>query len=306
MQDNRGDYLSRYLPQVLVRAIYGLWKNKTSAYYAWLHAKSCYYMLIMYMTRVWGMTAQLGVLYSDVARSFNQWERALDPNFVIYNHSFRQQIGHLPRPKFIPHNLSWFLLFCYRSSKNRLNYPYRHNISVYSSFLVCHSPSPINCSLSAFLFSLFSVLYFLFPFSFFLFSFSFFLFPFPFSRSLFPAPHSSLPVPSPLFPVLRSLLPVLYSLFPILYFLFSVPCSPLPVPCSLLPFTCSPFSTSLPFLYSIVYSWTLVVLSSSHARNSHALARENGACFIFIRRLLFMNYLFYLFIYDLLFMRVNL
>ena len=52
------------------------------------------------------------------------------------------------------------------------------------------------------------------------------------------------------------------------------------------------------------HSWTLVVLSSSHARNSHALARENGACFIFIRRLLFMNYLFYLFIYDLPFMRV--
>ena len=169
MQDNRGDHLSRDLPQVLVRAIYGLWKNKTSAYYAWLHMKSCYYMLIMYMKRVWGMTAQLGVLYSDMARSFNQWERALDPNFVIFNHSFRQQIGHLPRPKFIPHNLGRFLLFCYRSSKNRLNYPYRHNFSLYSSFLVCHSPSPINCSLSAFLFSLFSVLFFLFPFSFFLF-----------------------------------------------------------------------------------------------------------------------------------------
>ena len=53
-------------------------------------------------------------------------------------------------------------------------------------------------------------------------------------------------------------------------------------------------------------SYTLVVLSSSHARNSNALVRENGACFIFIRQLLFMNYLFYLFIYDLLFMTVNL
>ena len=221
MQDNRGDYLSRYLPQVLVRAIYGLWKNKTSAYYAWLHAKSCYYMLIMYMTRVWGMTAQLGVLYSDVARSFNQWERALDPNFVIYNHSFRQQIGHLPRPEFIPHNLSWFLLFCYRSSKNRLNYPYRHNISVYSSFLVCHSPSPINCSLSAFLFSLFSVLYFLFPFFFFLFPFSFFLFPFP--------------VPCSPLPTLHSPFPVLCSLFSAPCSLFSIPCSPFFIFCSLFP-----------------------------------------------------------------------
>ena len=221
MQDNRGDYLSRYLPQVLVRAIYGLWKNKTSAYYAWLHAKSCYYMLIMYMTRVWGMTAQLGVLYSDVARSFNQWERALDPNFVIYNHSFRQQIGHVPRPEFIPHNLSWFLLFCYRSSKNRLNYPYRHNISVYSSFLVCHSPSPINCSLSAFLFSLFSVLYFLFPFFFFLFPFSFFLFPFP--------------VPCSPLPTLHSPFPVLCSLFSAPCSLFSIPCSPFFIFCSLFP-----------------------------------------------------------------------
>ena len=70
------------------------------------------------------MTAQLRVLYSDKARSFNQWQRALDPNFVIFDHSFRQQIGRLPRPKFIPHNLSWFLLFCYRSPKNGLNYPF--------------------------------------------------------------------------------------------------------------------------------------------------------------------------------------
>ena len=41
MQGNRGDHLSRDLPQVLVRAIYGLWE-----------IKSCYYMLIMYMKRV--------------------------------------------------------------------------------------------------------------------------------------------------------------------------------------------------------------------------------------------------------------
>ena len=34
MQDNRGDHLSRDLPEVLVHAIYGLWKNKTNAYYA--------------------------------------------------------------------------------------------------------------------------------------------------------------------------------------------------------------------------------------------------------------------------------
>ena len=237
MQDNRGDYLSRYLPQVLVRAIYGLWKNKTSAYYAWLHAKSCYYMLIMYMTRVWGMTAQLGVLYSDVARSFNQWERALDPNFVIYNHSFRQQIGHLPRPEFIPHNLSWFLLFCYRSSKNRLNYPYRHNISGFSSFLVCHSPSPINCSLSAFLFSLFSVLYFLFPFSFFLFSFFFFLFPFSFSLFPFPVPRSPLFTPRSQSSVPCSPLPAPCSLFPVPHSLFSVLCSLFSAPCSLLSVT---------------------------------------------------------------------
>ena len=197
----------------------------------------------MYMKRVWGMTAQLRVLYSDKARSFNQWQRALDPNFVIFDHSFRQQIGHLPRPKFIPHNLSWFLLFCYRSPKNRLNYPYRHNFSLCSSFLVCHSPSPINCSLSPFLFSLFSVLYLLSLFPFFL--FSFFLFPFPISCP----PLSTLHSP---FPVLRSLFPVLYSLLPVLYFLFSGLCSLFPVPCSLFSAPCSLLSVTF-YLFPVLY-----------------------------------------------------
>ena len=208
-----------------------------------------------------GITAQLRVLYSDEARSFNQWQRALDPNFVIIDHSSRQEIGHLPRPKFIPHNLGRFLLFCYRSPKNRLNYRHRLNFSLYSSFLVLHSHSPINCSLSPFLCSLFSVLYSLLP-------FSFFLFPFPVSHSPFSAPRSLFSAPCillfvfcflfpticSLFPSPRSLLllPVFYSLFPVLCFLFSVPCSLFPVlrslfpvPCFLLPFPCSPFSNNV-------------------------------------------------------------
>ena len=227
-----------------------------------------------------GITAQLRVLYSDEARSLNRWQRALDLNFVIIDHSSRQQIGHLPRPKFIPQNLGRFLLFCYRSPKNLLNYRHRLNFSLYSSFLVLHSHSPINCSLSPFLCSLFSVLYSLLPFSFSLFPFSFFLFPFsfflfPFSLFPFPIPHSPFPAPRSLFsvpcilvfvlcslfptlcslfPSRRSLLllPVLYSLFPVLCFLFFVLCSLFPVlhslfpvPCFLLPFPCSPFSNNV-------------------------------------------------------------
>ena len=195
-----------------------------------------------------GITAQLRVLYSDEARSLNQWQRALDPNFVIIDHSSRQQIGHLPRPKFIPHNLGRFLLFCYRSPKNLLNYRHRLNFSLYSSFLVLHSHSPINCSLSPFLCSLFSVLYSLLPFSFSLFPFPFSLFPFPFF--LFPFPFSLfpffplLPVPfspfstSPpcsLFLVPRSLFSVLCSLFPVPFSSLSVPCSLLSVTFSLFP-----------------------------------------------------------------------
>ena len=190
-----------------------------------------------------GITAQLRVLYSDEARSFNQWQRALDPNFVIIDHSSRQKIGHLPRPKFILHNLGRFLLFCYRSPKNRLNYRHRLNFSLYSSFLVLHSHSPINCSLSPFLCSLFSVLYSLLPFS--------------FSLFLFPIPRSPLPVPCFLLPVFCSLFSVSFSLpsapcslLPVLYFssLFSIPCSPFfvffspfPVPCSLFSALCSLF-----------------------------------------------------------------
>ena len=210
-----------------------------------------------------GITAQLRVLYSDEARSFNQWQRALDPNFVIIDHSSRQKIGHLPRPKFILHNLGRFLLFCYRSPKNRLNYRHRLNFSLYSSFLVLHSHSPINCSLSPFLCSLFSVLYSLLPFSFFLylFPFSFSCSPFSVLRSpfpvfcslysalcfLFPFPYHLLPVPfspfstSPpcfLFPAPRSLFSFLRSLFPVLRSLF-------PVPRFLLPFPCSPFSNNV-------------------------------------------------------------
>ena len=229
-----------------------------------------------------GITAQLRVLYSDEARSLNQWQRALDPNFVIIDHSSRQQIGHLPRPKFIPHNLGRFLLFCYRSPKNLLNYRHRLNFSLYSSFFVLHSHSSINCSLSPFLCSLFSVLYSLLPFSFSLFPFPFslslFPFPFflfPFSFFPFPVPHSPFPAPRSLFsvpcillfvlcslfPTLYSLfsssrslllLPVLYSLFPFLCFLFFVPCSLFPVlhslfpvPCFLLHFPCSPFSNNV-------------------------------------------------------------
>ena len=188
-----------------------------------------------------GITAQLRVLYSDEARSLNQWQRALDPNFVIIDHSSRQQIGHLPRPKFIPHNLGRFLLFCYRSPKNRLNYRHRLNFSLYSSFLVLHSHSPINCSLSPFLCSLFSVLYSLLPFSFSLFPF----FLFPFSRSPFPVPYFLFPVFCSLFSVPCSLPSTPCSLLPVLYFpsLFSIPCSPFFVFCSLFPVPCSLFFT---------------------------------------------------------------
>ena len=204
-----------------------------------------------------GITAQLRVLYSDEARSLNRWQRALDLNFVIIDHSSRQQIGHLPRPKFIPQNLGRFLLFCYRSPKNLLNYRHRLNFSLYSSFLVLHSHSPINCSLSPFLCSLFSVLYSLLPFSFSLFPFSFFLFPFsfflfPFSLFPFPIPRSPLPVPYFLFPVFWSLVSVPCSLpsapcslLAVLYFSsrFSIPCSPFFVFCSLFFVPCSLFST---------------------------------------------------------------
>ena len=229
-------------------------------------------------------------MYSDKARSFNQWQRALDPNFVIIDHSSRQQIGHLPRPKFIPHNLGRFLLFCYRSPKNRLNYRHRLNFSLYSSFLVLHSHSPINCSLSPFLCSLFSVLYSLLSFS-----FSLFLFPFPVSRSPFPVSRSSFPVfcslysalcslfpfpypllpvpfssfsnspPCSLFPVPRSLFSVFCSLFPVPCSLFPILCSLFLVPCFLLPFPCSSFSNSLPrSLFSVPPSRsTFSVLYSS-------------------------------------------
>ena len=189
-----------------------------------------------------GTTAQLRVLYSDEARSFNQWQRALDPNFVIIDHSSRQKIGHLPRPKFILHNLGRFLLFCYRSPKNRLNY--RH----YSSFLVLHSHSPINCSLSPFLCSLFSVLYSLLPFS--------------FSLFLFPIPRSPLPVPCFLLPVFCSLFSVSFSLpsapcslLPVLYFssLFYIPCSPFFVFFSPFPVPCSPLSVPCSLL-SVIFS----------------------------------------------------
>ena len=183
-----------------------------------------------------GITAQLRVLYSDEARSFNQWQRALDPNFVIIDHSSRQEIGHLPRPKFIPHNLGRFLLFCYRSPKNRLDYRYRLNFSLYSSFLVVHSHSPVNCSLSPFFCSLFSVLYSLLPFPFSLFPFPFSLFPFPFF--LFPFPF---PIPRSPFPLFCSLYSALCSLFPVPCFLFPVPCSLFPVPCSLFSALCSLF-----------------------------------------------------------------
>ena len=214
-----------------------------------------------------GITAQLRVLYSDEARSLNQWQRALDPNFVIIDHSSRQQVGHLPRPKFIPHNLGRFLLFCYRSPKNLLNYRHRLNFSLYSSFFVLHSHSPINCSLSPFLCSLFSVLYSLLPFSFSLFPFSFSLFPFsfflfPFSLFPFPIPRSPLPVPYFLFPVFCSLFSVPCSLpsapcslLPVLYFssLFSIPCSPFFVFCSLFPVPCSLFFTLCSLFLAFCY-----------------------------------------------------
>ena len=54
MQGNRGDHVSLDLPQVLVRAIYDFWKV-ISNYYIKLHVKSCHYLLIMYMKRVWEM-----------------------------------------------------------------------------------------------------------------------------------------------------------------------------------------------------------------------------------------------------------
>ena len=192
-----------------------------------------------------GITAQLRVLYSDEARSFNQWQRALDPNFVIIDHSSRQEIGHLPRPKFIPHNLGRFLLFCYRSPKNRLDYRYRLNFSFYSSFLVVHSHSPVNCSLSPFFCSLFSVLYSLLPFPFSLFPFPFSLFPFSFSLFPFPIPRSPFPLFCSLYSALCSLFPVPCSLFPVPCSLFPVLRSLFPVPCFLLPFPCSPFSNNV-------------------------------------------------------------
>ena len=172
---------------------------------------------MMYMKRAWEMIRhstiswqlQLHVFFSNKARSFNQWQRALHPNIVIINHSFRQPIGYLPRPKFIPHKLSYFLLFCCRSPKNRLKYRYRHNFSLYSPFLVLHSQSPINCS----------------------------LFPLAFAFWLRNVPCSPLLVPCPLFSVLCSLFPALSSLFavPVLYFSspFTISCSPFTDPYSL-------------------------------------------------------------------------
>ena len=213
-----------------------------------------------------GITAQLRVLYSDEARSFNQWRRALDPNFVIIDHSSRQQIGHLPRPKFILHNLGRFLLFCYRSPKNPLNYRHRLNFSLYSSFLVLHSHSPINCSLSPFLFSLFSVLYSLLPFFFFLFPFPVPHSPFSAPRSLFSAPCILLFVFCFLFPTICSLfpsplslllLPVFYSLFPVLCFLFSVPCSLFSALCSLFPAFCYLFPVPRSLIMSLNCAITL-------------------------------------------------
>ena len=172
------------------------------------------------------MTVQLCVLFSDKARSFNRGQRALVPNFVIINHSPRQHISHLPRPKFSPHNLGCFLLFFCRSPKNRLKYRYRHNFFLYSPFLVLHSPLTVPRSLSPFLYSLFHVPCSLFPVSCF---FSCFLFPvscflFPVSCFLFPVPCSLFPVPCFLFFVRCWLLPVSCSLFT-----FSLPRSLFPV-----------------------------------------------------------------------------
>ena len=151
------------------------------------------------------------------------------------------------------------------------------------------------------------------------------LFPVPrslFPRSLFPIPCSSLPVPCFPFPVLVfcSLFPVLCSLFPAHCSLFSV--SLFSVACCLFPVPRSFFF--FPVLYSLFHifrslfsqflfpkfevnkarrtkretshssprcrtlmpkSWAL---SNFHAQHSHPFARENGACLIFLRRLLFM------------------
>ena len=144
-------------------------------------------------------------------------------NIVIINHSFRQPIGYLPRPKYIPHKLSWFLLFCCRSPKNRLKYRYRHNFSLYSLFLVLHSPSTINC--------------FLFP-------VPFCLLPFGFCD----VPCPPLLVPCPLFSVLCSQFPALSSLFPVPVLYFSSPftVSYYPFNISYSPFT-DPYSL---FLFS--------------------------------------------------------
>ena len=43
--------------------------------------------------------------------------------------------------------MAGFYHFSYRSPKNQLKYRYRHDFSLYSPFLVLHSPSPINCFL---------------------------------------------------------------------------------------------------------------------------------------------------------------
>ena len=170
------------------------------------------------------MTAQLCILYSDKARSFNQWQRALNQNFAIINHSYRQQFSHLPLPKFIPHTLGWFLLFCYRSKIDLNNY----------IFPFSRSPLPVTDTLFPVPCLPFSV-----PWSLFLGLYS--LFPVP--RSLFP--RSVLPVPC--YPLL---FPFPCSLFSVLCFLFSVPCSPLPVANSLLPVPCSFFPSPFFIPYS--------------------------------------------------------
>ena len=218
---------------------------------------------------------------------------------AIINHSYRQQFSHLPLPKFIPHTLGWFLLFCYRSPKNRLKQlciPLFSFSSPRHRYTVPRSLSPFLCSLL------------------------------PVHRSLFPVPCSSVPLPSVCFAC--SLLPVTVSrsLFSVLCFLFSVPCSPLPVANSLLPVPCSFFPSPFFIPYSsfpiLILSFlfpnfevnkaiqtdrqtspsspgcrtkcqSLVVLSNSHARHSHPFARENRPCFIFICRLLFMSVYFW-------------
>ena len=98
MQDMRGDHVSRDLPQVLVRAIYGLWQN----WKCLLHQIACEIILLhdnnahekslemIGQSTIRQMAWQLSsvfcsLIYKD--RFFNRWQRALDPNFFIINNS---------------------------------------------------------------------------------------------------------------------------------------------------------------------------------------------------------------------------